>query len=146
MHTTEIKNPRIEPLPELGSQVLNVDVGTEPDIVGEIPAVVVGIFVDDDVVAVPEPVVAVGEVECADAEIETAEPEAVGTASGEMPDVTAAEAAGEVAVFPGMIKMHAGIVATGVVADPFAVRVNVRGIGVTSLVVEVRFFGGWRWV
>ena len=98
----------------------------------------IGIFVDDDVVAIPEPVATVAEVECANAEVETAEPEAVGAASGEMPDVAAAEASGEVAVFPGMIKMHAGIVAAGVVAYPFAVGVDVRRVGVSGLVVEVR--------
>jgi len=125
----------------LGSQIHYVDVGAQPHVVGEVPAVVVGIFVDDDVVAVPEPVAAVGEIECADAEIEAAEPEAAGTASGEMPDVAAAEAAGEVAVLPGMIEMHAGIVTAGVVADPFAVGMDVRGVGMSGLVVEVR--GGW---
>ena len=101
----------------------------------------VGIFVDDDVVAVPQPVAAIAQVECAHAEVETAEPEAVGAASGEMPDVAAAEASGEVAVFPGMVETHAGIVAAGLVADPFAVGVDVGSVGVSGLVVEVR--GCW---
>jgi hypothetical protein len=99
---------------------------------------VVGVFVDDDVVAVPEPVAAIADVEGADAEVETSEPEAVGAASGEMPDVAAAEASGEVAVFPGMIEVHAGIVTAGVVADPFAVGVNVRRVGMSPFVAQVR--------
>jgi hypothetical protein len=37
-----------------------------------------------------------------------------------------------------MIEMHAGIVTAGVVADPFAVRMNVRSVGMSSFVVEVR--------
>lgn len=46
----------------LGAEVLDVDVGAQTDIVGEVPALVVGIVVDDDVVAVPEPVVAEADV------------------------------------------------------------------------------------
>ncbi len=36
-----------------------------------------------------------------------------------------------------MIEMHTGIVTAGVVADPFAIGVNVRRVGMTSLVVEM---------
>src|SRR5579863_7875219 len=121
-----------------------MDVGAEPDVVGKVPAIVVGVFVNNDVVAIPEPVVAVGEVECADAEVETAEPEAAGSTAAEMPDMTAAEASREVAVFPGMVQMHAGIVASGIVADPLAVGGDVRSVGVSGFVVEVRFFRGGR--
>jgi hypothetical protein len=35
-----------------------VYVGSQPDVVSQIPAVMIGVFVDDDVVAVPEPVIA----------------------------------------------------------------------------------------
>jgi hypothetical protein len=117
---------------------LHVDVRPQSYVVSEIPAVVVGIFVDDNVVAVPEPVTAIGEVERPHAEVETPEPETVGAASGEMPDVSAAEASGEVAVFPGMVEMHARIVTAGAMAHPFPVGVDVRRVGVSGLVVEVR--------
>jgi hypothetical protein len=99
----------------------------------------VGVFVDDDVVTIPPPVVAEGEVECAYAEIETAEPEAVGTASSEMPDMSTAKAAGEAAVLPRMIEMVPYVVTPGVVADPFAVGMDVRGVGMSLFVVEVGF-------
>jgi hypothetical protein len=78
-----------------------VDVGSEADVVGEVPAGVVGIVVDDDVVGVPEPSVRVGEVPGGYAEVEAAEPEAGWTSSAETPDVGGAEAAGEVAVLVG---------------------------------------------
>jgi len=54
-----------------------------------------------------------------------------------MPDVAAAESAGKVAVLPGMIKMEAGIVATVVVPDPFAVAVNVWSFGMAFAVAKV---------
>jgi hypothetical protein len=114
-----------------------VDVGAQPDIVGEVPAVVVGIVVDDDVVAIPEPVIAVSQVEIANAEIEASKPKAVGASSAEAPYVTAADAAGEVAVFPGMIEVEAHFVVAIVVSDPLAVVVDVGGFGMT-LMVSIR--------
>ena len=115
-----------------------MDVGSQPDIVGEVPAVVVGIFVDDNVIAVPEPIPAEPDVVGCDAEVETAEPEAAGTASSEMPDVAAAETAGEVTVLPGVIDMVVRIVAASVVTDPLAVGVDMRSVGMAGLVGEVR--------
>ena len=98
-------------------------------VVGEIPAVVVGIFVDHDLVAVPVPVVAIGEIKRGNAEVEAAKPEAAGAASADAPDVAAAEAAGEAAMLPGMIEVEAGVVASSVVSNPLAVVVDVRSFG-----------------
>jgi hypothetical protein len=41
----------------LGSEIRYVDVCTQPDVVGEIPAVMVRVAIDHDVVAVPQPVI-----------------------------------------------------------------------------------------
>ena len=43
------------------AEIFPVDVGAESHVVGEVPAGMVGIIVDDDVVVVPEPVVGVDE-------------------------------------------------------------------------------------
>ena len=101
-------------------------VGAESHVVGEISAFVVGVFVDHDLVAVPEPVVAETDVIRSYAEIKATEPEAVGTASREMPDVAAAEAAGEASVLPGMIEIVVGIV-RGPDAQPAPERGRARG-------------------
>ena len=126
----------------LRSQVLDVDVCAKSYVVGEVPAFVVGIVVDDDVVAIPEPVVAEAEVIGRDAEIKTAEPEATGAATAEVPDVAAADAAGEASVLPGMVEVVVNVVAASVMADPFAVGVDVRSVRVTGLVVEVTLLRG----
>jgi hypothetical protein len=115
-----------------------VNVGAESDVVRQIPAVVIRIFVDYDVVAGPVPVVAKSEVKRGNAEIKATEPETAGTASGKVPDVSTAKAAGESAVFPGMVEMEAGIVTSSVMTDPGAVVMNVRSFGVTRVVVERR--------
>ena len=92
-------------------------VGAEADVVREILAVVVGIFVDHDLVGLPEPIVAIAEIIRCDAEIKAAEPETAGASAREMPDVAAAETAGKVAVLPRMIHVVVRIVAAGIVAS-----------------------------
>jgi len=128
--------------PYLRSQVLDVNVGAKSYVVGEVPAFVVGIVVDDDVVAIPEPVVAETKVIGRNAEIKTAEPEATGATTAEVPDVAAADAAGEASVLPGMVEVVVNVVAASVMADPFAVGVDVRSVWVTGLVVEVTLLRG----
>jgi len=115
-----------------------VNVGTEAHVVGEIPAIVVGVFVDDDVVAVPEPVTTVVQIKRSDAKEEAAKPEAARTTSPEAPTVAAAEAAGEAAVLPGVIEVEAAIIAAEIVSHPLAVAVDVRGFGMTFAVAERR--------
>src|SRR5271169_3949927 len=82
----------------LSPEVADMNVGAQPDVVSEIPAVVVGIFVDHDIVAVPEPVIAIGQVKRGDAEVVAAKPETAGIASLNAPAVSAAKAAVEAAM------------------------------------------------
>jgi hypothetical protein len=111
-----------------------VDVGAESYVVGEIPAVMVGVFVDYDVIAIPKPVLAEGKVKRRDGEVETAKPETVGTTSGDAPRVVTAEAAGKAAMLPGVIQVEAGLVSPVVVPYPLAIVVDVRCFGVTFVV------------
>jgi len=50
--------------------------------------------------------------------------------------MTAAEAAGKAAVFPGMVNVIVGIIATGIVADPLVVAMDVRGFRMIGLITE----------
>ena len=118
-----------------GAEIGYVNVGAEPDVVGEVPADVVGIVVDNDVVVVPAPIVARIVIVLGDAEEEAAEPEAVARSAFNAPNMGASNCAGEAAVFPGMIEMVVTVVAAGVVADPAIVfGVDVRSFGVRRLV------------
>lgn len=117
-----------------------MDVGTETDVVGQIPADVVGVVVDDDVVRIPKPAITVAHIVGSDGEVETAEPEAARASSSEMPDVAATDATGEVAMLPGMVEMIVNVVASGVVADPGFAAVDVWGVGMASAIVEMPVF------
>ena len=59
-------------------------VGTKAHVVSEIPAGVIGIIVDDDLIGIPEPIGAEGEVGGCDRPVPSIEPEPAGAASGQM--------------------------------------------------------------
>ena len=117
-----------------------MDVGSEPDVVGQIPTDVIGIVIDDDVVRIPEPAITVTDIIRSHGEVKTAEPEAAGTTASEAPYVAATETAGEAAMLPGVIHMVVSVIAACVMADPLSTVVHVRSIGMSFLVVEMAVF------
>jgi hypothetical protein len=118
------------------TEILDVNVGAEPGVVGKIPARMVRIFVDNDLVGVPEPAVDIGQVVGSYAEVEASKPEAGRAAAAQTPDMRRTKAAGEVSVLPGMVEMVVGVVGAGFVAYP-VVFIDVWGVGMTGLVYEV---------
>lgn len=136
MQTTfyvELKPP---PPASLLAEILDVDVGAGSGVVGEIPTVVVGIFVDHDGIAVPVPVTGVVVIKGRYAEVEAVEPEAFAVSSSKVKLMAAAKAAVEAAVFPGMIQVVVRIAATGIVTDPMVIVVNVRRVRVIGAIAE----------
>jgi hypothetical protein len=111
-----------------------VHVRAEARIVGEIPAGMVRVLIDDDRVRTPEPVLAIRDVLWSNAPVVIGKPEALWSAAGQMPDVLRTEPAGEVAMFPGMVQVITGVVPALIVPDPLAVRMHVWGIGMTRLI------------
>ena len=75
----------------------------KPQVVGEIPAHVIGIFVDHDLIRIPQPVAAVSDINRSDAEVEATEPESPGSAASESPNVLGPKPGSEMPLFPGMI-------------------------------------------
>ena len=61
--------------PELHADILDVNVSPGIHVVEQVPARMIGIVIDHDIVAVPQPVVDVPELKRRDAEVEAAEPE-----------------------------------------------------------------------
>lgn len=124
------------------AEEFDVAVGAQANVVGEVEADVIGVFIDYDLVGAPVPIVAEAVVRGPDAEGEAAEPEAFAIAPFDAPDVAGTEAAAKVAVSPGMIDVIVGIVLAGVVADPFAVGVDMRSVGMAGFVDIVSIFDG----
>lgn len=121
-----------------------MDVGAESGVVCQIPAVVVGVVVNYNLVGTPVPIVDEAVVGGSNIEEETAEPEAVAVATFDAPLMAAADAAGEAAMLKRMIDVIAGIIAAGIVADPLIIGVDVRGIRVAISVGISRGFLLWR--
>jgi hypothetical protein len=104
-----------------------MDVSAQAYVVSEIPAVVVGIFVNHHVVAVPIPVIGVSKVKRGDTEVEATKPETPGISTFDAPPMSAAEATLKAAVLPRVVQVEAVVVPLPIVADPFAVAVDVWG-------------------
>jgi hypothetical protein len=102
-----------------------VNVSAKSYVVGEIPAVVVGIFVNHHIVAVPIPVIGVGKVKRGDAEVEAAKPETAGIPTLDAPPMSMAEATLKAAVLPRVVQVKAVVIPPHVVPNPFAVVVDV---------------------
>ena len=111
-----------------------VRVGAESRIVGKIPAFVIRIVVDHDVIVVPIPIINVAEIEGSYAEVISAEPEAAGRATTQAPDVTRSDSSLESAMLPGAVKVESGIATAIGVADPLVVLVDVRSFGVRGFI------------
>lgn len=89
----------------------------------------VGVFVNHHVVAVPIPAIGVGKVKRGDAEVEAAKPETAGISTLDAPPMSATEATLKAAVLPRMVEVEAVVIMPPVVTNPFAVVVDVRGLG-----------------
>ena len=115
---------------------MGVDVGASSRVVGQIPAVVVRIVVDNNGIAVPVPVIGVVVIVGSYAEVEAAKPKALAVSSSQTVFMTAAKAACEAAMFPGMIQVIVRVAAAGIVAHPIVIVVDVRRVGMIGPIAE----------
>lgn len=118
------------------SEILNVNVSAQSHVVGKVPADVVRIVIDDDLIAIPEPVIGKANIKGSDAEEEAAKPETARSAALNPENVPRAKAAPKMSVLPGTIKVVMRIVTAGIMADPFVVGVNMGRVRMSRLVVE----------
>jgi hypothetical protein len=129
-----------------------MDVSAQPDVVSQIPAVVVRIFIDHDIVGTPVPVVAISEIIGRNRKIETAEPEAARAASFDPKRMTSAEATRKAAMLPGMVEVVVGIISSCIMPNPLVTAgMDVRSLWVALLVTvgtrlllcRARFLTSW---
>src|SRR5579863_7571193 len=124
------------------AQVHHVDIGAEAGVIRQVPAGMIRVFVNDDVVGIPEPAVHKANVIRGNAPIPIPETEAVRVAAGQVPMVRGAEAAFKPPMFPWIVQVIVRIVTPGVVADPALAVVDMRGIGMAGVVAVVGVFLG----
>ena len=125
-----------------GTEVHHVDVSAKPDVISQIPARIIRISVDHDVVGIPQPVGAVVEVIGRDAPEKSVELEPRRATANEAIDVTATDVTGEMTVLPRMSEV---IVRARAAADPLAGGgMNVRRGGMARPVVKSRMLVALR--
>src|SRR5579862_5247660 len=105
----------------LRSQVNHVYVHAQAGIVCQVIAGIVGIRIEDDIVAVPQPTIDVGDIGGSDREVKSVEPETIRAAACQSPDLMRAQVAGKVSVLPGTIEVITDVIAAGIVANPLIV-------------------------
>src|SRR5271157_450536 len=122
--------------PGLRSHIHHVHIRAEAHVVGQVPADVIRIVIDHDVVGIPQPSVAEGNVKRRYVPVPAVEPEAAGASAAQMPHMPAAKSAGKAAMLEGVVKMIVRVAASRVVAHP-ALAFHVRNAGVSGLVAVV---------
>jgi len=110
----------------------------KPHVIGQVPAGVVRILVENDVVGAPQPSIAKWVIVGRDAEVETAKPKPRRTASAQVPYMLGPKAAVEMSMLPRMVEMVVWVVRPGVMTDPLAASIDVGRVGVSRLVVVLR--------
>ena len=125
----------------LSSHKRHMNVSAQANVIGKVPAYVIRVFVDRDVIAVPVPVVAIAGIVRSYGEVISVKPEASGTTAAQMPDVRATESSIEAAVLPRMIDAIVIVAAAGIMAHP-DFSIYVRCVGMSIVVSEVAMFIG----
>ena len=120
-----------------------MNVGAQTNVVGQVPADMVGIVVNHNIVPGPVPAIAIGIIGRSDAEIETAKPESIPAASGKVPYVVAADPPGKVAVLPRMIEVVTGVTRAAFMPHPLAVSVNVGSVRMTFHITIITILCRW---
>jgi len=98
---------------------------------------VIGVLINHNLVRVPEPIIAKAVVVWGNAKVETAKPKTLPASPGKAEDMVGAEPAREVPMLPRMIEMVVRIIAAGVMPDPLAVGMDVRGVWMSGLVAII---------
>lgn len=112
-----------------------MNVRSQPDVVGQIPAIMVGILVDHDVVGIPDPVIAIADIVGSNRKIEAAKPETARASPFDAKHVSLAEPAGKSSVLPGTIEVVVRIILACVMPDPLvAAGVDVGRFGMPLLI------------
>lgn len=118
------------------AEKLDVNICTQPGVIGQIPTNMIRIFVNYDLIAAPKPVRAELVVIWSDAEVETAKPKARRASTSKMPDVVRAKSPCKMAMGPRMSEVIVRIARSGVMPNPPTVRMNVGGVWMSGHVAK----------
>jgi len=108
------------------AQIHDVNVGPQADVVRQIPADMVRIVIDYNLIAVPKPIGAKIQIVRGYTPVEVAKPETARASASQSPYVTLSDPTRESSMFKGLIEVIVGIILPRVVPNPLTVCVYVR--------------------
>jgi len=117
-------------------QKLHVHIGSQPHVIRQVPAHMIGIVIDHNLVRVPQPTVAVTYIERRYAPVPVVEPEASRSAARQVPHMARAKPSRKVTMLERMVEMIVRIILACVVTDPF-VPIHVGSIRMARLIAQV---------
>src|ERR1700733_7061637 len=112
-------------------------ISAESHIVGKVPAWVIRVFIDDNLIGIPQPVRTESEIGRSNRPEPPVKPEPARSTSSEYPGVFGSKAAVEVAMLKGLVKMICRVVGAGIMTNPDLPFVHMRHIGVAGLIAVV---------
>src|SRR5690242_9749408 len=120
-----------------GPQIRHVAISTQPDVIRQVIAGMVGIVIEDNVIRVPEPIPTISKVCRRNAEERTAKPETVRSATFQPVDAAWTNFCRKAAMLPDVINAITGVVAAGLMPDPPVVFcMNVRRFRMAVFIAE----------
>lgn len=112
-----------------------MDIGAQPNVIGQIPPDVIGIVIDHDVIRSPIPIATIADIVWRNREEEAAESEALWATSPKSPNVASTYGPGKMSVLPSPVDMIVRVAAASIVPDPVVVLgMNVGSLWMPSLV------------
>ncbi len=118
------------------AEKLHVHIGPKVRVVGQIPSVMIRIFVQDYIVRIPSPIVHVRHIVGSHRPVASCEEEVIRPAAVQAPPVLGPETALKAAVFPGIVYVIVRVIAAAVVSHPVP-SVYMRSIGVARAIAVV---------
>jgi hypothetical protein len=121
-------------IPLVIAHIRHVNVGAEAHIVGQVPAIMIRVFIDDDLIVIPKPVVAEIVIVGSHAEVEAIEKEAFSVSTAQAENMTASESARKPSMFKRAIDTIVRVITPRVMADPLIVGMYVGSVGMSGLI------------
>ena len=109
-------------------------ISPEPHVIGQVPANVIRIVIDHDLVRVPQPSIAEGDVRRGYVPRPSVEPETRRAAACDVPHMARAKAAAEMPMLPGVIQVIVRIILPRVMSNPMVGVIDMRSIRMSGLI------------
>ncbi len=119
------------------TEVLHVHVGSQPHVVGEIPARMIRIFIDHDLISAPVPPIAIAQIIRSHAKVESAKPETARTAAPIRHNMPRPKPSTKMPMLPGVVKMIVRVVTPRSMSNPMAIIMHMGSVRMSRSILKI---------